>query len=78
MRMRPAALAGEEEGAPTLTPTFAFKWTGNANMATVGEWKRSEFQATGSVGGRLRVGGGTIGREVVGAVSWDETVQNPV
>lgn len=27
-------------------------------MATVGEWKRSGVQATGSAGGRLSVGGG--------------------
>lgn len=26
-------------------------------MATVGEWRRSEVQATGSAGGRLTVGG---------------------
>lgn len=53
MRMRPAVLAEEEEGAPQPV----FKWTGNANMATVGEWKRSGVQATGSAGGRLSVGG---------------------
>lgn len=40
MRMRPPVLAEEEEGAPQP----AFKWTGNANTATVGEWKRSEVQ----------------------------------
>lgn len=57
MRMRPAVLAKEEVGAPSLTPPLAFKWTGNANMATVGEWKRSGVQATGSAGGRLSVGG---------------------
>lgn len=56
MRMRPAVLAKGEVGAPSLTP-LAFKWTGNANMATVGEWKRSGVQATGSAGGRLSVGG---------------------
>lgn len=42
------------------------KWTGNANMATVGEWKGSEVQAAGSAGGRLsvRLGGegGLVGR----------------
>lgn len=46
------------------------KWTGNANMATVGEWKGSEVQAAGSAGGRLSVRsrgweagrGGLVGR----------------
>lgn len=53
MRIRPAVLAEKEEGAPSVTP----EWTGNANMATVGEWERSGVQARGSAGGRLRVGG---------------------
>lgn len=56
MRMRPAVLAKEGWGLPHLPP-LAFKWTGNANMATVGEWRRSGVQATGSAGGRLSVGG---------------------
>lgn len=55
MRMRPALLAEEEEGGPSVPPIF--KWTGNANMATVGQWKRSGIQATVSAGGRLSVGG---------------------
>lgn len=46
----------EKRGLPRPTP-LRFKWTGNANMATVGEWKRSGVQATGSAGGRLSVGG---------------------
>lgn len=39
------------------------KWTGNANMATVGKWKGSEVQAADSAGGRLSVrsGGGVCG-----------------
>lgn len=46
MRMRPAVV-------PPPPPPFAFKWAGNANMATVGERKGSGVQATGSAGGRL-------------------------
>lgn len=44
------------------------KWTGNANMATVGEWKGSEVQAAGSAGGRLsvRLGGWGVSRGKAG------------
>lgn len=43
-------------------------WTGNANMATVGEWKGLEVQAAGSAGGRLSVrsGSGWVGGVLVG------------
>lgn len=46
-------------------------------MATVGEWKRSGVQATGSAGGRLSVGGVLEeDRLEGGGVSWDgRTVQ---
>lgn len=42
-------------------------------MATVGEWKRSRVQATGSAGGRLSVGG--VLEEGGGASRDDRTVQ---
>lgn len=45
-------------GGSLASPSLAFKWTGNANMATVGEWTGSGVQATGSAGGRLSVEGG--------------------
>lgn len=75
--MRPAVLAGTRRGLPHSPPTSASKWTGNANMATVGEWKRSRVQATGSAGGRLSVGGELEEEEDRGeGVSWDgRTVQ---
>lgn len=56
MRIRPAVLLEEEVGLPHSTPP-AFKWTGNANTATVGERTGSGVQATDSAGGRLMVGG---------------------
>lgn len=71
--MKPAVVVEEEWGLPQ-SPLPGFKWTGNANMATVGEWKRSGGQATGSAGGGLSVGG--VLEEEEGGVSWDgETVQ---
>lgn len=45
-------------GGSLARPSLASKWTGNANMATVGEWTGSGVQATGSAGGRLSVEGG--------------------
>lgn len=67
--MKPAVVVEEEWGLPQ-SPLPGFKWTGNANMATVGEWKRSGGQATGSAGGGLSVGGVLEEEEGGGLLGW--------
>lgn len=78
MRKRPAVRPEGGCPSPHPHPPSPFKWTGNANVATVGEWERSAVQAVGPAGGRLsrgvlereREGGGGSGS------SWEHrTVQ---